>query len=227
MQQLDLSHVSYTWFNRRHARAWHGNVTLPGRRFTRLHRSPPTGAYLLRHLIKANIRRKPIVVTSGLESLDPQIFQDFVLWPSGIGYRVYPRLHPPAPRAWLRDNALRLPMLSSDFVASAAESGLWEDIANRDAAIAHAQVASHMLIAVPPADASAPPHPTSATLPPDASSVLHSSQNPSGGGVGLRCMVTLAHAGGWNTRGKGGTEWKGTGGGGGGCQGRGCASWTN
>ena len=73
LAQLDLSHVSYTWFNRRHARAWHGNVTLPGRRFTRLHRSPPTGAYLLRHLIKANIRRKPIVVTSGLEALDPQV----------------------------------------------------------------------------------------------------------------------------------------------------------
>ena len=198
VQQLDLSHVSYTWFNRRHARAWHSNVTLPGRRFTRLHRQPPAGAYLLRHLLRANIRRKPIVITSGLESLDPEIFTEFVLWPSGVGYRVYPRLQPPAPRAWLRDNALRLPILPSDFVASSAESGLWEDIANRDAAIAHAQVASHMLV-VPP-DAS----PTSPSPSPDASPVPPSSHNDGRGGSA--CMVTIPRGGGGSTRGKGGRE---------------------
>ena len=140
VQHLDLSHISYAWFNRRHARPWHANVTFPGRRFTRLHRHPPPGAFRLRDLLADNIRRRPIVLTSGLESLDPHIHQDFTLWPSGVGYRVYPRERPPALRAWLRDNALRLPVLASDYLVSSERMGSWEAIAARDRAIAHAQV---------------------------------------------------------------------------------------
>ena len=169
VQQLDLSHISYAWFNRRHARLWHSNITLPGRRFTRLHRNPPKGAYLLRHLLRTNARRMPIVITSGLESLDPGIFEEFVLWPSGSAYRVYPRLEPPALRPWLRDNALRLPLLASDYVEAAAHSGEWEDIATRDSAIAHAQVASHMLMVAPPESSSSSTVPCRISIPADLS----------------------------------------------------------
>ena len=186
VEQLDLSHVSYTWFNRRHARAWYSNVTLPGRRFTRLHRKPPKGAYLLRHLLKINFRRRPIVITSGLESLDPEIFQDFVLWPSGSVFRIYPRLEPPPLRPWLRDSAMRLPMLSSNFIAAPAGSGLWEDIAIRDAAIAHAQVASHMLVNPPPTPVFA-----SAAASSSSSSSAPSGQNADGT-QGAGCRVVIA-----------------------------------
>lgn len=188
VEQLDLSHVSYTWFNRRHARAWYSNVTLPGRRFTRLHRKPPKGAYLLRHLLKTNFRRRPIVITSGLESLDPEILQDFVLWPSGSAFRIYPRNEPPPLRPWLRDNGMRLPVLSSNFIAAPAGSGLWEDVAIRDAAIAHAQVASHMLVNPPPAT----PAPASASASPSSSSSSAPAGQHADGTQGAGCRVVIA-----------------------------------
>ena len=163
VQQLDLSHVSYAWFNRRHPRVWHSNVTLPGRRFTRLHRNPPKGAYRLRHLLATNARRFPIVITPGLEGLDPDIFQNFSLWPSGSVYRIYPRDAPPRLRPWLRDNALRLPVLDSGCIRGHTDSGTWEAMAARDSAIAHAQVASHML-------AVSPQHPSFAACSPASAS---------------------------------------------------------
>jgi len=124
---------------------------------------------------------------------------------------VYPRDQPPALRPWLRDNALRLPLLASDYLEAPAGSGSWEDIAIRDSAIAHAQVASHMLVVAPP-ESSSTSVPCRVSIPPDA----RQGTNPAGaggqdagrgeqrgsetGGEGARAASTCGLVSGWHVQ---------------------------